>query len=56
MLSRAEAANFFLLAREAMLGLALGRAIASGRPVPHEQAVLDQLRARAAQLQEELDA
>jgi AcrR family transcriptional regulator len=54
LLARPEAAAFFLTAREAMLGLALGRAISSGQPLPHEGIVLDDLRARATALQEEL--
>ena len=36
--------------RGTMLGLALGRAISSGRALPHETAVVDQLRAEAAKL------
>jgi len=42
--------NFYLLARETMLGLALGRATSRGRPLPHERAVLTELRAAAAKL------
>lgn len=34
----------FVMAREALLGLALGRATSGGRPLAHEPAVLDQLR------------
>lgn len=45
-----EAEAFYLTAREAVLGLALGRAITGGRPLPHEATVLDHLRARAAAL------
>jgi AcrR family transcriptional regulator len=37
----------YLTAREAMLGLALGRATNGGRPLGHEDLVLDQLRALA---------
>lgn len=46
----AGAEHFYLAARETMLGLALGRAISSGRALPHEAAVIDQLRAQAAEL------
>ena len=42
--------DFYLLARETMLGLALGRATSHGRPLRHERAVLAQLRAAAAEL------
>jgi AcrR family transcriptional regulator len=42
--------DFYLLARETMLGLALGRATNQGRPLSHERAVLAQLRAAAAKL------
>ena len=42
--------DFYLLARETMLGLALGRATSRGRPLPHEAVVLAQLRATAAEL------
>jgi AcrR family transcriptional regulator len=45
--------TYYLMARETMLGLALGRATNGGRPLPHEDAVLDQLRRAAAQLDEE---
>lgn len=44
----ADARLLYLTAREAMLGLALGRALSAGRALPHEEAVLDELRARAA--------
>lgn len=41
--------DFYLLAREAMLGLALGRATNSdGKPLGHERRVLTRLRAEAA--------
>lgn len=43
---------FFLLAREAMLGLALGRATNGGRPLSHEAVVLRRLRAEAASYDE----
>jgi len=46
--SEAEAA--YLTAREAILGLALGRSVTGGWPLPHEARVLDELRARAAAL------
>lgn len=39
--------SHYLMAREALLGLALGRATNGGRPLGHEQAVLDRLRAGA---------
>ncbi len=45
-----EQRDFFLMARETMLGLALGRATNGGRPLGHEQAVLSRLRADAASL------
>lgn len=41
---------FYLMARETMLGLALGRATNGGRPVAHERAVLTRLRADAVLL------
>ena len=43
-----EHRDFYLMAREAMLGLALGRATNGGRPVGHERTVLARLRADAA--------
>ena len=49
-LTDAERRDFFVTAREAMLGLALGRATCQGRPLGHEHAVLSQLRATAATL------
>jgi AcrR family transcriptional regulator len=42
---------FFLMARETMLGLALGRAANRGKPVAHEQTVLARLRAEALLIQ-----
>ncbi len=42
-----DAKTFFLTAREAMLGLALGRATNGGKPLGHERAVLRRLRAEA---------
>jgi AcrR family transcriptional regulator len=44
------AVTFTLVARETMLGLALGRATGGGAPVPHESVVLGRLRAEAAGL------
>ncbi len=45
-----ERRTFVLLAREAMIGLALGRAANGGRALPHEAAVLDRLRGDARRL------
>ena len=45
--------DFYLLARETMLGLALGRATGRGRPLSHERAVLAQLSAAAAELDDQ---
>ena len=42
-----DARDFYLMARETLLGLAWGRAINGGRPLPHETPVLDQLIATA---------
>lgn len=42
---------FYLMARETMLGLALGRAINRGKPLAHEAAVLARLRADALLIQ-----
>jgi AcrR family transcriptional regulator len=42
--------DYYLMARETMLGLALGRATNGGRGLGHERAVLDSLRAGAAAL------
>ena len=47
-----DAQAFFLMAREAMLGLALGRATTGSHPLPHERTVLEQL----ARLAHEHDA
>jgi len=44
----AEAKTFYLTAREAMLGLALGRAMATNGALPHEALVVDRLRMEAA--------
>ncbi|HEV7733519.1 MAG TPA: TetR/AcrR family transcriptional regulator [Candidatus Binatia bacterium] len=41
---------FYLMARETMLGLALGRATNGGEPLAHEQAVLVRLRADASRI------
>jgi AcrR family transcriptional regulator len=46
----ANAKAFVLTAREAMLGLALGRANNGGKPLGHERIVLARLRAEAADL------
>jgi AcrR family transcriptional regulator len=45
-----EVTTFLLVAREAMIGLALGRANNGGKPLSHERAVLDRLRAEAVAL------
>ena len=45
-----DAKAFFLMAREAMIGLALGRATNGGKPLGHERMVLTRLRAEAAAL------
>jgi AcrR family transcriptional regulator len=45
-----EVTAFYLQAREAMLGLAFGRALSGGRPLGHEGIVLDRIRAEAAEL------
>lgn len=42
---------FYLMARETMLGLALGRATNRGKPLAHEQSVLARLRADALLIQ-----
>lgn len=39
--------DFYLMAREAMLGLALGRATNGGKPLGHERSVLARIRADA---------
>lgn len=46
-----EQREFYLVARETMLGLALGRATNGGRPLGHEPAVLARLRAEAASVE-----
>lgn len=45
-----ETTTFYLMAREAMLGLALGRATNGGKPLGHERVVLTRLRNEAAGL------
>lgn len=42
--------GYYLMARETMLGLALGRATNGGKPLGHEKAVLQSLRSGAAAL------
>ena len=42
--------DYYLMARETMLGLALGRATNGGKALGHEKAVLDTLKAGAAAL------
>ena len=49
-LTSPERRDYYLMARETMLGLALGRATSRGRPLGHERAVLAQLRDGAAAL------
>lgn len=50
LLADVESREFYLTAREAMLGLALGRAANGGRALGHEELVLDRLRREAAAL------
>lgn len=45
-----HATTFVLTAREALLGLALGRATTGGQPLPHEARVIEHLRADAARI------
>jgi AcrR family transcriptional regulator len=45
-----DVATFLLTAREALLGLAMGRATSGGRPLGHERSVLAALRAQATAL------
>lgn len=47
-LGNAERRDFFITARETMLGLALGRATNGGKPLGHERRVLARIRAEAA--------
>ena len=49
-LSNAERREFFMTARESMLGLALGRATNGGKALGHERRVLGRIRAEAAEL------
>ena len=51
----ADARAFYLMAREAMLGLALGRASNGGQPLGHERVVLGRLRAEAAAIDARAD-
>lgn len=51
-LAGADAKAFILMAREAMLGLALGRATNGGNPLAHERVVLRRLRQEAARFGE----
>jgi hypothetical protein len=46
-----ELRDFFVTAREAMLGLALGRATNGGKALGHEKRVLARIRAEAAALE-----
>ena len=47
-LTDTERREFFLTARETMLGLALGRATNGGKPLGHERRVVARIRAEAA--------
>lgn len=49
-LTGAERRDFFLMARETMLGLALGRAVSGGKALGHERRVLTRIRTEAAAL------
>jgi AcrR family transcriptional regulator len=49
-LDSADKRDFFLMARESMLGLALGRATNGGRALGHERRVISRIRAEAAEL------
>ena len=51
-----DARVFYLMAREAMLGLALGRATNGGRPLGHERAVLGRLQTEAHRIDTEQEA
>ena len=55
-LGDADARAFYLVARETMLGLALGRATNGGRPLGHEKVVLGRLRREARSIDEEREA
>jgi AcrR family transcriptional regulator len=50
LLTDAEKRDFFVTARESMLGLALGRATNSGRPLNHERRVIARIRKEAVAL------
>jgi AcrR family transcriptional regulator len=50
LLTDAEKRDFFVTARESMLGLALGRATNSGKPLNHERRVIERIRGEAAAL------
>jgi AcrR family transcriptional regulator len=45
-----ERCAYYLLARETMLGLAMGRAMSGGQPLGHEALVLERLRTEAKRL------
>lgn len=47
-LKGAERRDFFITARESMIGLALGRATNGGKPLNHERRVIARIRAEAA--------
>lgn len=47
-LKDAERRDFFVTARESMIGLALGRATSGGKPLEHERRVLARIRTEAA--------
>jgi AcrR family transcriptional regulator len=49
-LNSVEKRDFFFMARESMLGLALGRATNGGKALGHERRVLNRIRAEAARL------
>jgi AcrR family transcriptional regulator len=49
-LNSAEKRDFFVMVRESMLGLALGRATNGGKALGHERRVLGRIRDEAAQL------
>ena len=51
-LGRPDGRAFFLMAREAMIGLSFGRATNGGKPLRHESAVLARLREEARRFDE----
>ena len=55
-LTSAEHRDFFVTARETMLGLALGRATNAGKPLGHERRVLARIRAEATAIDARPDA